>query len=283
MGEIDYSLFYMSKRSEKNNKTSYPRLDEKISMQDKPKSTKEVEPNMRDRCAENPKENKRKMRKSNALIVVLILVCFLLTFSFAGLYSTGHVLGVFSSGNESGYFAVYKRLGDDYAEAERHSMLVRAGGGGGNIVKENNEYLVIYAVYLDEGSANSVADRSSELEVTSLTPTSWHGDSQESEEYTKLYASLQADLVTALYQSVIAYAQSGDDVALDSTIRRLTLECQELRDIANADDKLEKSEKLSLIVAIDTISGKIESISYADSGVGRLSNAWYQLYAIMHV
>ncbi len=273
MSEIDYTIYYVNKKST---------MEEKVGSSEKGKIKRKKEEKSGkikiDRCGENPKEKRAKIRKGNLVLIVLIMLCFLLTFAFAGLYSTGSVLGVFGSGNNSGYYAVYKTIGKDYSQAEAHSLVVRSGGGGGNIVKNKDDYIVIYAVYLDKGQADNVASREDGLEVTDLSIKELD---VEHEEYARLYRELKVSALDGLYAAAIAYAQTSNDQELDQTVRAIAVECEELKSIIDRDDSLENSEKLSIIVAIDTIAGKVESITYAESGAETMANVWYQMYAIV--
>ncbi len=271
--KVDYTQYYINGKLNRKK----PEKKRRVAPDTQPKATANTGVDKDNRCGENLKEKQHKKHSSQAFIIVLIILCFLLTFAFASLFSTGSVIGVFSSGNEMGYYAVYKKIEGDYSAVEQHSLLVRSGGGGGNIIKVDGEYAVVYAVYLDKGSAQNVASREEGLKVRSVVASSIEGDA----EYVKMYDDLKAGVLKDLYDTILSYSKNSDDAELSLTVRNVSSTCTDFKHIVEDDNTLEKSEKLSIIVATDTINGKIESILYAEKGAEKLANMWYQMYSIV--
>ncbi len=232
-------------------------------------------------CEKNIEEKPHKSYAGTVLLIVLVLLSFMLTIAFAGLLTTGSVLGVFSTGNQKGYYAVYKNVGDDFSKAQAQSSLVRSGGGGGNVIKIDNDYCVVYATYLDLAAAEDVASREEGLMVEALTISTLKATSDSGKKYVDTYNEIKVEAIEKLYDAAIEYSQSASENQLSGVLTALTSEYTELKRIVDADASLDTGEKLSIIVAIDTVCGRLEGILYADTSAETLSNLWYQIFNLI--
>jgi len=129
----------------------------------------------------DPKKDKRneKTRQSSrgkTLLTVLITVfAFSLTLIGADLISGRSTLSQYvslftgkTSDGASSYYAVYAMKTDDMAIAYKNAASIRAEGGAGYVLKDQETFYVILSVYEEESDAKKVADKEANYAVYTL-------------------------------------------------------------------------------------------------------------------
>lgn len=262
MSQIDYSEFYI-KFSSHSNKT-------------KKESNSSEAPT-------RPEKTKRVKKKRSAVFsVVMILVCFALTFLLAGILNRETLSSVF--GKDENYFA-YALVSEVKEGGEKGlnelSKFVRAGGGGGNVILRNEKYYVVHAVYFNKKDAETVQSRDKSSEIFGLKEKSFTTDYDLLKPYAERYNDEKRNAARSLYEAIIENVKTDDNDASIKEILKMKNPFMKLKEEILSDRELESNRTLSIIVAIDTILGRLESLTTASaSRISLISDMRYQLFVI---
>ncbi|MDD4316305.1 MAG: hypothetical protein PHC84_03995 [Clostridia bacterium] len=142
MSKIDYSQFYVRNYMQK----SLP-----VKKQD---------------TRSEPKKNRKSRKKALFFIVVIILVAslFAVNFLYEGKIFAGMRAWITNEKTED-FYLVTKSF-QEREKAYAQSLLVRQSGAGGYIFQQE-DYIVVYSVYLNEEDAKSVSAKNAQTKVLS--------------------------------------------------------------------------------------------------------------------
>lgn len=262
MSEIDYSQYYMqysshgNKKSKKKQQTVYTSL-----------YTGEQEP-------------AKKKRGKGAYIVVLVLLSFLVTAALAEFLCGGAISSAIARATSGGkYIYAVVTTSETYSSAVEMGVLVRVGGGGGNVVDANGEYLVILSAYPTESDAKTVAERSDTVEVRKFAMSGLK-ESGTGKKYAEQYNRLKETAFEKMYNLTIEFAKGVPRAVVLGEIKGIAESFNNIKTEISADMEVDNEQKLEITVAIDTICGRLSGIEYVDQEGDLLSNMRYQTFSI---
>ena len=122
------------------------------------------------------KGNRRRGNTKTLVTVLVTILCFSLTLIAADLLSGRSTLSqyvaLFTGKADDGsvaFYAVYAMKTEDMALAYKNAASIRAEGGAGYVLKDQEEYYVILNAYYDENDAKKVADREINYDVYTIS------------------------------------------------------------------------------------------------------------------
>lgn len=262
MSEIDYSQYYMRYSSHSNKKSQSAKKTERTELY-----TGEEKP-------------KKARRGKGAFIVILILLSFLVTAALAEFLCGGAISSAIAKAASGGrYCYAVVSVAETYSDAVEMGVLTRVGGGGGNVVDANGEYFVVLSAYPTENEAKTVASRSDTVEVKKF-PMSELKESGSGKKYAERYNDLKDKAFEKMYSLTNEFAKGIPRAVVLGEIKGLADSFGGIKTELSADSEVDDKEKLDIIVAIDTICGRLSGIEYVDSEGDLLSNMRYQTFSI---
>lgn len=262
MSEIDYSKYYMQYSSYSN------------------KNSKKQKQTVHSSLYTGKSEPVKKKRGKGAYIVVLVLLSFLVTAALAEFLCGGAISSAIAGAASGGrYIYAVVTKSETYSSAVEMGVLVRVGGGGGNVVDANGEYLVVLSAYPTESDAKTVAERSDTVEVRKFE-TSGLKESGTGKKYAEQYNRMKETAFEKMYNLTIEFAKGVPRAVVLGEIKGIAESFNNIKTEISADAEVENEQKLKIIVAIDTICGRLSGIEYVDREGDLLSNMRYQTFSI---
>ncbi|MGN0771143.1 MAG: hypothetical protein ACI4MI_00965 [Christensenellales bacterium] len=196
---MDYSKFYLRNRTQEDiEDTTGEEFSPQIVYIDYPKVRSadveydyEVSPQQIDFDEDNKQEKGKKLRKKGrsflnktAIFLLTIIIVILSTFVISDFVVDGKLMTAFGqmierNKVEKTYYIVGIASFDDYDQAKNQALELRKGGAAGNIVKENDKYMVVGNIFDDSAQANSVAIEYEQGCVRELNIYAWQVNDKE--------------------------------------------------------------------------------------------------------
>lgn len=239
---MDYSKFYLRNRSQEE-------IDDISNEEFAPQIVYIDYPNVRDRQVEfdyeispdniaveveterkNDKKSRKRVRgalNKISIFVLTIIIVILSTFVISDFIVDGRLMTAWGQmidkkNVETSFYLVGLGIFDDYDTAKTRALELRRGGAGGNIVKENDKYLIIGNVFTDEEQANKVASNYEEGCVREIYIYCWKIKDKDLKNIVENNATYYTDIVDTLIRLQYEYEQGTDDVsAIKSEIAKL--------------------------------------------------------------
>lgn len=226
-------------------------------------------------------EYKEKSRGKTAWIVafVVLFAAFSATVFLASAMGEDGILSVFSDKTEDCYYSVVYKTGSDYDRAREYATFIRESGKGGNIVKKDGEYYVVYATYPDKSDAVTVAGRGEDLLVMNR-PLVGFDSGGDNATYAEELNKLRKKTADTLYEQVMILSSEG---SLDSRdpIVALVSEYNLLKTSVDDADTFNTKQKLAIYVAIDTNIGRLQAVIAETDATRLCTEMWFQMYAVL--
>ena len=262
MSEIDYSQYYMQYSSHGNKKSKKKQRTVYTSMY-----TGESEP-------------VKKKRSKGAYIIVLVLLSFIVTAALAEFLCGGAISSAIARATSGGkYIYAVVTSSETYSAAVEMGVLVRVGGGGGNVVDANGEYLVVLSAYPTESDAKTVSERSDTVEVRKFAMSELK-ESGSGKKYAEQFNRMKESAFEKMYNLTIEFAKGVPRAVVLGEIKGIADSFNNIKTEINADPEVDNEQKLEITVAIDTICGRLSGIEYVDAEGDLLSNMRYQTFSI---
>lgn len=262
MSEIDYSQYYMRYSSYSNkNKGKKERTVTSSLYTGEPKPA-------------------RKRKGKGAFIIVLVLLSFLVTACLAEFLCGGAISAAIAKAKGSGkYVYTVVSVAEDYNSAVEMGVLVRVGGGGGNVVDAKGEYLVVLGTYPKESDALTVAERSDTVEVRKFAMSALN-ESGSGKKYAEQFNHMKEKTFEKMYNLTIEFSKGVPRAVVIGEINGLSDSFMNIKSELSADTEVDNQQKLEITVAIDTVCGRLSSVEYVADEGDLLSNMRYQTFAI---
>lgn len=239
---MDYSKFYLRNRSQQD-------IDDVSNEEFAPQIVYINYPNERDRQVEfdyeispdnvaleveSEQKNDKKQRKKGrgvlnkiSIFLLTIIIVILSTFVISDFIVDGQLMTAWGQiidkkNVEKSFYLVGLGFFDDYDTAKSQALELRRGGASGNIVKENDKYIVIGNVFTDKEQANKVASNYDEGCVREIDVYCWKIKDKDLKSLVESNSTYFIDIVETLIELQYEYEQGTSDVsAIKSEIAKL--------------------------------------------------------------
>ncbi len=223
----------------------------------------------------------KKSRGKSAWIItfVVLFAAFSVTVLLASAAGEEGILAVFGEKNDDCYYSVVYKTGSDYDAAREYATFIRQSGKGGNVIKKDGEYYVVYATYPDKTDAVTVASRGEGLLVMNRPLTEFDAGS-ENASYAEQLNNLRKKTADVLYEQVMILSKEGSLDSMDALVA-LVSEYNLLKSSVDAANTFNTKQKLDIYVAIDTNIGRLQAVMNETDSAALSTEMWFQMYAIL--
>lgn len=224
-------------------------------------------------------KEKRQGKTAWIVVFVVLFLAFSATVLLSSVMGEEGILSVLSNAMDDCYYSVVYKTGSDYDAAREYATFIRESGKGGNIVKKDGDYYVVYATYPDKSDAVTVASRGDGLLVMNrpLTELDVGADNAS---YAEQFNALRKKTADTLYEQVMILSTEGSLDSMDPLVALIS-EYNLLKTSVDDADTFNTKQKLAIYVAVDTNIGRLQAVIAETDSTALSTEMWFQMYAVL--